>query len=270
MPKSSTFRINGGTLKNIMNPPPPAPPASQQGRMEADVMKYLLKQSKNEALAEVLPKKSSRSRKIKPLAPPPIPKPSAKNSTAPVGSKGIVKEELVSKILKYQGNRRFGNIIKTELGFKYTRNQLTKYKIDDLETILHRIRTHLNTRNMDQVFEHMVKVSADGYEELVSGFGYDIQGFSDLLLSNPAFHDAFERWKIEKKVPDIPPSFQLMYIVASTTYVAHMANAKHIRHDKPEPKQSDIVPIKISKIEKQKEVPTKRGPIKHTPGDIII
>ena len=174
-----------------------------------------MKQSKQEALAEVLPKKSSKSN-VSVV-------PSPKN----VGNKGIVKEDLICKIIKYQNNRRFGPIIKKELGFKYNRPQLTKYSIDHLETILHRIRTHLNTRNMDQVFEHMAKVTAKGYEDLVTGFGYNIEGFSDLLIGNPAFHDAFERWKIERKIPDIPPSFQLVYIIASTTYMAHLQNAKH-------------------------------------------
>ena len=140
----------------------------------------------------------------------------------------IEKEDLICKIIKYQTNMRFGPIISKELGFKYTRPQLSKQSIDSLETILHRIRTHLNTRNMDAVFSHMVKTTAKGYEDVVTGFGYNIEGFSELLLQNPAFHDAFERWKIEQKIPDVPPSMQLMYIIASTTYIAHMNN-RHIQ-----------------------------------------
>ena len=136
----------------------------------------------------------------------------------------LKKEELIRIILKYEANNRFGATIKKELGFKHARTQLTKKPIDELELILHRIRTHLNTRNMDQVFNHMVKQSAKGYEDLVTGFGYDIRGFEEILLSNPAFWDAFERWKIEQKIPDVPPSLQLMYLVASTTFIAHKRN----------------------------------------------
>ena len=44
-------------------------------------------------------------------------------------------------------------------------------------------------------------------------------------MSNPAFWDAFERWKIEQKIPDVPPSLQLMYLVASTTFIAHKRNS---------------------------------------------
>jgi hypothetical protein len=122
---------------------------------------------------------------------------------------------------------------------------------------------------MDQVFEHMIKVSAKGYEDLVSGFGYNIDGFSDLLLANPAFHDAFERWKIEQKVPEVPPSLQLMYIIASTTYIAHLQNPRHLE-EKPYPKQPKTeVQKKVKKIEN--EIQPKPSRVSNfKPGDIII
>ena len=210
-------------------------------------------------------KKSSRSKKTVP-APPPVPVPRS-TQPAPTGNKGIVKEDLITKIIKYQTNKRFGPIVNKELGMKYTRTQLTKYSVDNLETILHRIRTHLNTRNMDQVFEHMAKVTAKGYEDLVSGFGYNIEGFSDLLLANPSWHDAFERWKIERKIPDIPPSFQLMYIIASTTYMAHIQNQKYeilkerkAQKDQPKPKVEKVA----TNLNKEKLKSNFK------PGDIII
>ena len=217
---------------------------------------------------KVLPKKSSNSKK-----PPTLPDLPSTHKDIATTNKSIVKEDLIHKILKYQSNKRFGPIVNKELGFKYTRTQLTKYSIDNLEAILHRIRTHLNTRNMDQVFQHMVEVSAKGYEDLVCGFGYDIDGFSELLLSNPAFHDAFERWKIERKIPEIPPSFQLMYIIASTTYIAHNRNAS-----KPASivKQQQIVQkneIKeIINTNKQADKENEKQSIKSNmhPGDIII
>ena len=212
-------------------------------------------------MAELLPKKKS-SRSRQPVRQPaPVPQPSA-----PALNKGIVKEDLINKIIKYQTNRRFGQIINKELGLKYTRTQLTKYSIDNLETILHRIRTYLNTRNMDQVFEHMTKVTAKGYEDLVSAFGYNIEGFSDLLLANPAFHDAFERWKIERKIPDIPPSFQLLYIIASTTYIAHI-NARPLQNTK-EKKIEQPIPKNPKKVDPP--VQTDRLKSKNKPGDIII
>ena len=196
---------------------------------------------------------------------PPIP--SKQSVSEP--NKGIVKEDLISKIIKYQNNKRFGTIINTELGFKYSRTQLSRFNIDNLETILHRIRTHLNTRNMDQVFEHMVKVTAKGYEDTVTGFGYNIEGFSDLLLQNPAFHDAFERWKIERKIPDIPPSLQLLYIIASTTYIAHstnapLENAKKIKQE-PSHHQKQIIIKDDDEVEQQ----DSRLKSNFKPGDIV-
>ena len=267
MPASSSFRIDKGTLSNIMKPKtiPTAP--AMQNPAEKDIMKYLLKESKKEALANYLPtkQKSSRSKQVDKRQPPPPPVDVTKPKP-PTTNKGIVKEDLISKILKYQRNKRFGTIINKELGFKYTRAQLTKQSIDNLETILHRIRTHLNTRNMDQVFEHMAKVTAKGYEDLVTGFGYNIEGFSDLLLENPAFHDAFERWKIEREIPDIPPSFQLMYVIASTTYIAHLSN----KHRRP---QSETIEPQSKKIDK-KEIDNRdddtRLKTKFKPGEIII
>ena len=219
-----------------------------------------MKQSKKDALTKVLPLKSSTSKKQEPPPPVPVPPTSYKSKTDEL----IEHEKLVNKILKYQGNKRFGTTIQKDLGIKHSRAQLSKMKNANLETILHRIRTHLNTRNMDQVFEHMAAVTAKGYEEVVTGFGYNIEGFSDLLMANPAFYDALERWKIERTIPDIPPSLQLGYIVASTTYLAHVKN-EHlvaVREKKTEP------PKKPQKV----EAPSKEDRLKSNlkPGDIII
>ena len=279
MPKSNTFNLDSQkTMKNIMKKKMPAPATSSQGKMEQDIMKYLVKEHKKEALAEAIPKISSKSRKKTQLKKPSLP---GGNKTLPKTllsnkqkieentNKGIVKEDLIAKILKYQRNKRFGPIVNKELGFKYSRAQLSKYTIDNLQTILHRIRTHLNTRNMDQVFEHMAKVTAKGYEDLVSGFGYNIEGFSELLLQNPSFHDAFERWKIEREIPDVPPSFQLMYIIASTTYIAHTSNSQIIstREIKQQP------PKALSKKTLEKKQTSEKEPrlkSNFKPGDIIV
>ena len=147
--------------------------------------------------------------------------------------------------------------------------------IDSLESILHRIRTHLNTRNMDQVFQHMAKTSAKGYEDLITGFGYNIEGFQEILFQNPSFHDAFERWKIENctNMPQVPPSLQLMYIIASTTYIAHLQNKvidkeREIKQEKP--KTKDIIIKDKDDIKKEKKEENTRIKTKYKPGDIII
>jgi hypothetical protein len=137
------------------------------------------------------------------------------------------KESLIMKIQKYQSSRRFGPYITKELKITQSREQLTKLSIDRLENILHRIRINLNNRNMDSIMETMTITCAKGYETTVSNF-YDIDGFTELLTANPGFWDAFERWKIEREMPEIPPCIQLAYIIATTTFAAHSFNASKV------------------------------------------
>ena len=278
MPASQTFQLDSKkTLKNIMNPKPIPAETSKQGKMEKDIMKHLMKESKKEAIKTTLSNKTLSKYNNK-----------KDNDNNKNNDDHIEKENMINKIIKYETNKRFGPIINKELGFKHSRAQLSKLKNDNLETILHRIRTYLNTRNMDQVFQHMAKVSAKGYEELVTGMGYNIEGFQEILFQNPSFHDAFERWKIENgtNIPNIPPSLQLMYIIASTTYIAHISNA-HIDEinekkplasarpkgnrsvEAPKTKPKDIViKDKDNDIKKKEEVPRIKSNFKS--GDIII
>ena len=179
----------------------------------------------------------------------------------------VKKEDMIRIILKYQSSDRFGASLKKDLGIKYTRPQLVKYTEAEVEAALHRIRTHLNTRNMDKVFNHMAEQTAMGYENLITGFGYNITGFKDILWANPSFHDAFCRWKIEQKVPDVPPSFQMMYIVASTTYIAHLHNSYKMKPSidkKPKDKKEKDIVIEDSDDKKE---PTTSKILK--PGDFF-
>ena len=153
------------------------------------------------------------------------------------------KEDQIMKVLNYQNSARFGNQIRKELKFNFTREQLTKKTLEQIDNILYRIRNFLNNRGLAGIYEQMVRTTAVGYENLVSEF-YDINGFSELLLNNPAFWDAFEMWKVERTLPDIPPSFQLMYIVASTTMVAHIKNTQiqEQKQSKKSAKQDESIP----------------------------
>ena len=144
----------------------------------------------------------------------------------------VDKESLIMRILKYQSSRRFGPYITKTLKITQSREQLSRYSIDRLQNTLHRIRLNLNNRNMDAIFENMAMTCAKGYETTVTHLGFDIEGFTGLLSQNPGFWDAFERWKIEREMPDIPPGIQLGYIIASTTLAAHSLNAgKTIQQD---------------------------------------
>ena len=201
MPQSNPFTTDSTkTLSKIMSKPTQSEPNQQPNPKKA-------KPTNNDKLIKILDKQTKNTQ------------PKLDNES--FHPKKVEKEKKILKILKYLNSKRFGAKLKSELGIKYTRQQLLKCSNDNLDAILFRIRNYLNTRNMDMVFEQMAKYTAKGYEDLVSNF-YDIEGFSDLLMQNPAFWDAFERWKIEHEMPDIPPSMQMVYIIASTTYIAHL------------------------------------------------
>ena len=63
MPASNLFQVDSkNTLKNIMKPKQKPISSTSGNKEEREIMKYLLKESKKEALATHLPKKSSKSR----------------------------------------------------------------------------------------------------------------------------------------------------------------------------------------------------------------
>ena len=165
------------------------------------------------------------------------------------------KENAIMKIINYQNSGRFGSHIKKELTINFNREQLLKKNLEQLESILYRIRQFLNARQMDGIYDQMVKTTAMGYEDVVSNF-YDIRGFSDMLLSNPAWWDAFERWKLERELIDIPPSFQIAYIIATTTVMAHMKNEIEIEQNKIN-KKEDKTPLPPKKNKKEVEEPKR-------------
>lgn len=178
--------------------------------LNAEQPKKRKRQAKNQAIPKI-----PAAPQMNPVAPP-------MNPVAPP-NKTDNKEEIIMKILRYQNSKRFGDYINKTLKIKYSREQLSKISVDRLESILHRIRINLNNRNVDAMIDSMVQTCAVGYEHTISNF-YDITGFTELLLNNPGFHDAVERYKCECQMPDIPPGLQIGYIVASTTLAAHSLN----------------------------------------------
>ena len=122
---------------------------------------------------------------------------------------------------------------------------------------------------MDAVFEHLAKYAAKGYEDLVSQF-YDIEGFSEILLQNPTFWDNFEKWRIEREMPDLPPSMQMMYIITSTTYIAYLQNKlKNQRVIRKEDTKEEIKEKKEKKEEKKGKKKETTKKVKLEIGDIL-
>ena len=212
MPQSTKVNIDqDNTLKNIMNNS-----KSKEIKTEKTKAPPFVKQKiKKHTLEDLLKPKTKAEARV------------MKNTSSYNGEKNKLneKENLIMKILNYQTSNRFGAAIKKELKFNYTRDQLAKKKIEEIDNVLFRIKSFLNNRNMAGIYEQMVKTTAIGYENIVSEF-YDIKGFSNLLIQNPMFWDTFEMWRCERSMPNIPPSMQLLYIISSTTLVAHMQNTE--------------------------------------------
>lgn len=187
-------------------------------------------------LAETI-KGEKKTRKVKAKAPVKVPAQVKAPIPAQVKAPSTEnKEKIILKIQKYQSSKRFGSYITKELKINQSREQLAKLSVERLNNILVRIRLNLNSRNLDSIFENLAITSAKGYETVVSHFGYNINGFTELLMANPGFWDAFERWKIEREMPDIPPGIQLAYIITSTSVAAYNINQMnnmqiHVKND---------------------------------------
>ena len=142
------------------------------------------------------------------------------------------KRNLIFKIQKYQDSSRFGKIVKYELGFKETFVELSDKSENDLENMLHRIRTHLDNKNLDKFYENMATTLAITYETTLSPF-YNIDGFSDMLLENEDFWNSYERLRIETEFPSINPTTQMLFMIAQLTIIAHHTRDIEYEDDKP-------------------------------------
>lgn len=254
MPASNLFTTDSGsTLGSFMKQKTDSPPIPKvnQNTIENRIIKSYKKQTTKAATKKVKQQIQNPKQSISE---------NVETTSKPIRPTGGTtdKEKLILKILKYQNNKRFGARIKKDLSMKYTRGQLLKCSITNLESILFRIRNYLNSSNMDAVFDHMTRYAAKGYEDLMSQF-YDIEGFSDMLLQNPAFWDALERYKIEQEMPDIPPSMQMFYIIASTTYISHLQNQMKAIKQKPKQVETKNVTSKKNNTKTTNDKPKKQS-----------
>ena len=133
------------------------------------------------------------------------------------------KLEKIHTIQKYQTSPRFGNYVKKTLKINHTESKLEKMTDKKLDDILNKIRLYLDNRNMDVIYNNMAKSLSKAAEMTITPF-YDIDGFSNNLLSNEDFWNSYERFKIEQKMPTIPPSVQLLYVVSATMLMTHQQN----------------------------------------------
>ena len=81
----------------------------------------------------------------------------------------------------------------------------------------------------------MLQNATLSFEKLMEHI-YTIEGFSDSLMQNDHFLDCIEQYKIQNitKMPSLPPSIQLIFIMSQTAMVCHQL-AIH-KQNNPEPK----------------------------------
>ena len=140
------------------------------------------------------------------------------------------KKKLIFTIQKYQDSGRFGKIVKYELGFKDSFSELSERSEMDLENILHRIRTHLDNKNLDKFYENMATTLSITYEQAMS-LVYPIDGFSDMLLDSEDFWTTYERLRIESEFPSVNPITQMLFMIGQLTIIAHHTRTEYESSD---------------------------------------
>ena len=136
----------------------------------------------------------------------------------------------------------------TLLKINFTETALQKKKVKFLEDTLDRIRINLDNRNLDNFYNALLVNATMSFETLMEHF-WTIQGFSDSLMNNPHFLDSVERFKIENigKMPSLPPSIQLIFIMSQTAFICHTLATKKNENQVPHKMQ----PPKLSKKDKE-------------------
>lgn len=152
------------------------------------------------------------------------------------------KNNLITKIEKYQSNVTLGPIIKEEMKLNYDRSQLEKKSIKKLEDILKKIRDHLSNRGLNNFVDTTAEYGCKIYEKLLTRYGIDISGFSDTILNDDNFWYELEALKCEISFPSMPPHMKIMYTILQTTYIQYQINkfSKMIGNNNP-----NVDPIKI-------------------------
>ena len=151
------------------------------------------------------------------------------------------KQTIIYRIMKYQDNKRFKEIVKG-LGIKYNYDQLCKKSIENLKDILERIRINIDNRNLDDFYNLILKNTSLTFESVVSNF-YDIDGFQEMLMNDEQFLDTWEKFKIENELPNVPPSIQMLMIVSRCMITCNLQN-KYLKENP----QTTMAPPSTPKI----------------------
>ena len=164
------------------------------------------------------------------------------------------KQDSIYKIQKYQASEFFGDIVRNQLKIKYSFEQLHKKKQSDLDSILTRIRIHVDNINLDKFYNQLVLGGCAMLEQTLVPI-YNIDGFTQRLTSKEQFWHCLERVKIESTLPQIPAGVQLAMIIGQTIIVTHKMNEM----GKPEPEEEEEEEEEYKKVKKDVKVQAKLG-----------
>lgn len=159
------------------------------------------------------------------------------------------RQNLIYIIQKYQSSERFGNYVRSELKITYTNETLSKKSVSQLQTILNKIRLHLDNKNLSKVYDSVL-FSTTTMIEMMSKPVANVDGFNNLLMENDEFLNCWERYKCESIMPTIPSHLQMLFILGQTYLLAYSMN-------KMKEPSEDTLKI-IADIEKEIEEDTQK------------
>lgn len=134
------------------------------------------------------------------------------------------RQNLIHIIQKYQSSERFGTFIRSELKITYTAEALSKKTIPQLQSILDKIRLHLDNQNLNKIYDSVLFSSTAFIETMSKPIGVNVDGFSTLLLENEEFLNCWERIKCETVMPTVPSHIQMIFILGQTYFLAYAIN----------------------------------------------
>ena len=133
------------------------------------------------------------------------------------------KQNMIHIIQKYQSSEIFGKFVRNELKISYTEEALQKKTVEQLHTILTKIRVSLDNKNLNKMYDSVL-FSSTMMLETVSRPMVNVDGFNQLLKENEQFISCWERFKCESVMPTIPAHLQMIFILGQTYFTAYAMN----------------------------------------------
>ena len=166
----------------------------------------------------------------------------------------LERHQMICRIQNYQVNDRFRKHLE-EGGINYDTRALNRMSADELNDVFTKIKARLSARS-GAFYDALIRGASTMGEGLLHEY-YPIDGFTEVLFSQPDFLDCLEELKIDANLPVMRPGMRLMMIATRTALLCHMAHQKHQGKDRI-PKTKPKSPESSDKEEKSEPNPRKR------------